>query len=265
MGNGGGSTPVLFPLAFYSIPTQAVWPYMQQWHLDIQQQMFKDTVLVLAYVGSKGTHLDRQDDSNQIYPVSASQNPFQPGQPITSDACNSATSYLPAFTQSGVPIVGQAYNNLQVACGLSPDPFRPYYGVGAITRLDNGASSTYNAFQASARRTVGALQFSVAYTWSHSIDDSSSRYDVGALNAYDLSANRASSSFDIRQMLNISYVYDLPFFKSPGKLHLVPGRLATFWYYDLPDRDAVLGHQWRGLCRQRRQRQSQQHHRRILR
>ncbi len=223
LGTGGGTTSVLFPLAFISIPTHAVWPYVQQWHLDVQQQIYKDTVVMASYVGSKGTHLGRQYDSNQVYPVPLSQDPFQPGQPITADACNAAGSYLPAFTQSGVPILGQAYNNLQVACGLSPDPFRPYYGVGAVTRLDNGASSTYNAFQASARRTVGAFQFSVAYTWSHSIDDSSSRYDVGALNAYDLSANRASSSFDIRHMLNISYIYDLPFFKAPGKLHTFLG------------------------------------------
>jgi hypothetical protein len=223
LGNGGGNTPVLFPITFFSIPTQATWPYMQQWHLDVQQLLGKNMVLTVSYVGSKGTHLGRQYDSNQIYPVSNSQNPFQPGEPITADICNNATSGLPAFTQSGVPIVGQAYNNLQVACGLSPDPFRPFLGIGAITRLDNGASSTYNAFQVLARRTVGALQFSVAYTWSHSIDDSSSRYDVGALNAYDLAANRASSSFDIRHMLNISYVYDLPFFKSPGKLHTFLG------------------------------------------
>ena len=223
LGNGGGNTPVLFPLAFYSIPNHATWPYVQQWHLDVQQQVYKDTVLTASYVGSKGTHLGRQYDSNQVHTVPLSQDPFQPGEPITSDACGAATSSQPAFTQSGVPIVGQAYNNLQVACGLSPDPFRPYYGIGAITRLDNGASSTYNAFQASARRTTGALQFSVAYTWSHSIDDSSSRYDVGTLNAYDLSANRASSSFDIRQILNISYIYDLPFFKSPGKLHTFLG------------------------------------------
>src|SRR5271166_5375115 len=223
LGNGGGNTPVLFPLAFYSIPNHATWPYVQQWHLDVQQQVYKDTVLTASYVGSKGTHLGRQYDSNQVHTVPLSQDPFQPGEPITSDACGAATSSQPAFTQSGVPIVGQAYNNLQVACGLSPDPFRPYYGIGAITRLDNGASSTYNAFQASARRTTGALQFSVAYTWSHSIDDSSSRYDVGTLNAYDLSANRASSSFDIRQILNISCIYDLPFFKSPGKLHTFLG------------------------------------------
>jgi hypothetical protein len=196
---------------------------MQQWHFDIQQQLGKSTVLTMAYVGSKGTHLGLQDDLNQIHPVSASQNPFQPGQPITSDICNAASSYQPAFTQSGVPIIGQAYNNLQVACGLSPDPFRPFYGIGAITQLSNRASSTYNALQVSVRRTVGALQFSAAYTWSHSIDNSSDRYDVGALNAYDIAANRASSSFDIRNMLNVGYIYDLPFFKSAGKLHAVLG------------------------------------------
>ncbi len=223
LGSGSGSTPIAFPLSFYSIPTHAIWPYVQQWHLDIQQEVARSTVVTVSYVGSKGTHLGRQYDSNQVVPVPLSQDPFQPGQPITSDICTAASGYQPAFTQSGVPIVGQAYNNLQVACGLSPDPFRPYSGIGAVTRLDNGASSTYNAFQASARKTIGALQFSVAYTWSHSIDDSSSRYDVGALNAYDLAANRASSSFDMRHLLNISYIYELPFFKSPGKLNTLLG------------------------------------------
>lgn len=223
LGSGSSATPIAFPLSFISLPNQMNWPYVQQWNLSVEQQAFKNTVISLAYVGSKGTHLGRQYDLNQIYPVSGSQNPFLPGQPITSDICNAATSYAPASTQSGVPIVGQAYNNLQVACGLSPDPFRPYYGVGAITRLDNGASSTYNALQIAARKTAGALQVNVAYTWSHSIDDSSDRYDVGALNAYDLSANRASSTFDIRQMLNVSYIYDIPFFTKSGALHAIFG------------------------------------------
>ena len=52
---------------------------------------------------------------------------------------------------------------------------------------------------------------------------SCSRYDVGALNAYDLAANRASSSFDIRHRLNIGYVYALPFFKSSAKMHTFLG------------------------------------------
>src|SRR5271166_6238786 len=172
-----GGVGLLSPLSFISIPTKAVWPYIQQWHLDIQQQWFKDTVLTFAYVGSKGTHLNRQDDLNQLYPVPASQNPYLPGEPI-GGINNSSPDCTSMTTPSGVPVTGQAAINLGVACGNDPNPYRPYYGVGTITQLVNAASSTYNAFQFSARRNVGALQINLAYTWSHSIDDSSDRYDA---------------------------------------------------------------------------------------
>jgi hypothetical protein len=220
-GGTTGSTPI-FPLSFYSIPTAAVWPYVQQWHLDIQRQLTKDTVLVLAYVGSKGTHLNRQDDLNQLYPVPASQNPYLPGEPI-GGVDNSSGDCTTFMTPSGVPITGQAAINLSVACGADPNPFRPFYGVGTITQLQNAASSTYNAFQVSARKTAGSLQFTLAYTWSHSIDDSSDRYDGDFVNTYDPAANRASSAFDIRQMLNVGWVYDLPFFRKPGLTNKILG------------------------------------------
>jgi hypothetical protein len=77
--------------------------------------------------------------------------------------------------------------------------------------------------QLSVRRTVGNLTLSVAYTYSHSIDNSSDRYDGAFVNSYNLAANRASSSFDLRHNLAISYVYGLPFFKQPGLAHTVLG------------------------------------------
>ena len=220
-GGTTGSTPI-FPLSFISIPTQAVWPYIQQWHLDIQRELTKNTVLVLAYVGSKGTHLNRQDDLNQLYPVPAAQNPYLPGEPI--GGINNSSGDCTTFTTpSGVPITGQAAINLGVACGGDPNPFRRFHGVGTITQLQNAASSTYNAFQVSARKTAGALQFTLAYTWSHSIDDSSDRYDGDFVNTYDPAANRASSAFDIRHMLNLGWVYDLPFFHKPGLTNKILG------------------------------------------
>jgi hypothetical protein len=73
------------------------------------------------------------------------------------------------------------------------------------------------------RRGVGGLQLNVAYTYSHSIDDSSDRFDGSFVNSYNPSANRASSSFDQRHILNIGYVYDLPFFKAPGLSNKVLG------------------------------------------
>jgi hypothetical protein len=190
--------------------------------LDVEHQVTKDTVVTLAYVGTKGTHLNRQDNLNQLYPVPAALNPYKPGEPI--GGINNSSGDCTTFTTpSGVPITGQAAINLGVACGGNPDPFRPFYGAGVITQIQDAASSIYHAFQFSARKNTGALQLSVAYTWSHSIDDSSDRYDADFVNTYNPAANRASSAFDIRHLLNAGWVYDLPFFKNPGLTNKILG------------------------------------------
>ena len=222
IGTSAGTTAPIYPLTFISIPTKAVWPYIQQWHLDVQHEISKNTVLTVAYVGSKGTHLNRQRDLNQLLPVSAANNPFKAGEVLTSSLCDPAgDGSAPPLnvTPSGVPITGQAYNNLQVACNwATADLFRPYQGLSTITRLENAASSIYHSFQVEARRNVGQLQLNLAYTYSHSIDDSSDRYDGSFVNSYDPSLNRGSSSFDARHMLNIGYVWDMPFFKSGNRV-----------------------------------------------
>jgi hypothetical protein len=215
---GGGG--LLFPLSVTSIPTKAVWPYMQQWHLDVQHELFRNTVVTLGYVGSKGTHLTLQRNLNQLFPVPASQNPFPPGQPITQGICDN-------MAINGVPVTGHAATNLSVACGNDPNPSRNFIGYGDITSLELAANSIYNSFQATARRTTGALTMSFAYTWSHSIDDSSDRYDTTFVNSYNLSANRASSNFDQRHVVQASWVYDLPFFKSTG----VANKILGGWQY----------------------------------
>jgi len=114
-------------------------------------------------------------------------------------------------------VTGQAAINLGVACGNDPNPFRPFVGFAGINFPEFEANSIYHALQFSARRSIAPLTLTVAYTFSHSIDDAS---DGGAFNApsfvdsYDVRRSRASSDFDQRHMLNISYVYDLPFFRS---------------------------------------------------
>ncbi len=232
---GAGAVAPSFPANFYSIPKQVVWPYMQQWHLDIQREMPSHIVTTFSYVGSKGTHLGRQSDLNQLLPTPLADNPFLPGQPITDTECapfdpltNTGSLQnvgLPNVTGivNGQTVSGQAAINLQTACGNDANPYRPFYGIGNITRLENKASSIYHAFQLSVRKTVGSLSLSGAYTYSHSIDDSSDRYNGDFVNSYDVSANRASSSFDQRHMLNIGYVYDLPFFRKQGLTHSLLG------------------------------------------
>jgi len=232
VGGSSGTAAPSYPLSFLSIPNKAVWPYVQQWHVDVQKELPGHSVMTVAYVGSKGTHLGRQLDLNQLYPVSAAQNPYGPGQIISATDCAGVSVTGQQATAVATPGAGTTYTTLQtggwaqnlaVACGGNADPYRPYYGVSTITRLENKASSIYHALQVSARKSVGALNLTAAYTYSHSIDDSSDRYDGSFVNSYNPAMTRASSSFDERHMLNVSWIYDLPSLKSKGWTNTVIG------------------------------------------
>ncbi len=250
IGASTGTAAPSFPLSFTSIPNQVVWPYMQQWHFDVQHELPGNTVLTVSYVGSKGTHLGRQRDLNQLFP--AAQNPYSKGQPISpqitypngtsaSSDCGPTDPLTGTFYQDsyGVPtqastataaipyggfgVMSPAVNLGVAACGTNANYLRPFYGIATITRLENKSSSTYHALQVSARKSVGALSLTGGYTYSHSIDDSSDRYDGNFVNSYNVASSRASSNFDERHMLNVGYVYDLPFFKKPGLSHTFIG------------------------------------------
>jgi hypothetical protein len=244
----GGGTP---PLNFVSIPNKATWPYMQQWHLDVQHDLGKNTVATVSYVGSAGVHLTRSYEYNQMHAVPASQNPYAPGQPINTafdcswgpgnaqpnavvDAYGVPTNAVTSFgtpvpynapVANGLP--SGAAVNLFVACGNNAAPFLPYAGIGSITRKDLTGSSNYNALQTSLRHSIGGLQLNAAYTYSHSIDDSSDYNDSGFVDSYALNAYRASSNFDERHIINIGYVYDLPFLKGKS----LADRLLGGWQW----------------------------------
>ena len=47
-----------------------MWPYVQQWNLNVQRELSHDLVGGLAYVGSKGTHLTAELQINQLKPLS---------------------------------------------------------------------------------------------------------------------------------------------------------------------------------------------------
>jgi Carboxypeptidase regulatory-like domain len=221
-GTGGA-----FPLNVTAIPTKVQWPYAQQWSLSVQRELPWNLLGSLAYVGSTGTHLTALLQINQLVPLNASENPFQPGQPIDPAVCSDSLL-------GGAPINGQvvspgtpAYVNLEAACnGLLPNGQVPFGvpipnalrqpgsavapGMGQIFSLENVAKSSYNAMQLTLRRTQGPLTLGLSYSYSHSIDDSSDRSSTVFVNAYNLAENRASSDFDERHLLNIDYIYELP-------------------------------------------------------
>jgi hypothetical protein len=223
---GGGDA---FPINVTAIPTKAVWPYVQQWSLSLERELPKSMLATFGYVGSKGTHLTAERQINQLPPLSGSANPFGPHEPLHSTgpdgypygdcafALNSPQN--PSRLENGTPVNSSSpfYTNLAAACfgapgvGL-PDPntYRPYFGLGQIFSLENTGTSSYNSFQTTLRRTAGPLNFGVAYTYSHSFDDTSDRSDATFVNSYDLKSNKASSNFDQRHLLHISYIYELP-------------------------------------------------------
>src|SRR4029077_2648833 len=141
-------------------------------------------------------------DLNQLRPTPLSADPYKPGEPIGANDCTTGMTpsgvVVAGFNPGGLPTPGTPGLNLYAACGNNIDGFRPFLGYGDIRRQENFASSTYHGLQASVRKTVGALQMSFAYTWSHSIDDASSGGDSGFVDSYNFHINRASSNFDQR-------------------------------------------------------------------
>ena len=229
------SAPAAFPIDVTSIPTKSIWPYVQQWSFSVQRQLPKDMVASLAYVGSKGTHLSAELQSNQLSapPVGPdtgifpSGNPFNPGQPLTVDG-ECASFQNNHFLVNNIPIAPPqpAFNNLAAACfgardlingqvlsGIpNPNTLRPYFGFQRILSLQDIADSQYHAMQATLRRTRGPLTVGLSYTYSHSLDDSSDRSDASFVNSADIKSSWASSNFDQRHLFNFNYIYDLPKF-----------------------------------------------------
>jgi hypothetical protein len=251
-----------FPISVTAIPTKAVWPYVQQWSASIEHELPGNAMISLAYVGSKGTHLTTEREINQLAPLSTSANPFGAHEPLQVKGYNSAvsggssygdcaTSSSGAFTLTNGTIIqygDTGYSNMIAACyaargavsgsttatqlGVSPNSLRTYKGIAEIHSLENIANSSYNAFQASLRKVQGRFTLGVAYTYSHSLDNASDRSDATFVNSFDMKASHASSNFDQRHMLHVSYIFDLALVKF----------LDNFLNYEYHDPDSAAGY-----------------------
>jgi hypothetical protein len=99
---------------------------------------------------------------------------------------------------------------------------RRWPALGNVNNLQNDAVSSYNALLTSLeKRFSNGLNFLVAYTWAHGIDDvciiSGSGNCVGAGgNIWNFRYDRGNSTdTDQQHRLSVSYQYELPF--GPGK------------------------------------------------
>jgi len=86
----------------------------------------------------------------------------------------------------------------------------------------NIGHASYNALELSARHTTGRLEFSAAYTFGKSMDQSS---NIGEeVNPFNPSLSYALSAFDVKHNFVVSYEYQLPFDR-----WLHPSRLTNGW------------------------------------
>ena len=93
---------------------------------------------------------------------------------------------------------------------------RPISGFDNILFIESSGSSTYHALQLRAHKRLSrSLSFLGAYTYSKSIDNSSSflgsdGYNNTPQDSGNLAAERALSSFDLRHRVSWSLLYSLP-------------------------------------------------------
>jgi outer membrane receptor protein involved in Fe transport len=154
-------------------------PYLENYNLNLQQELTRHAVLQVGYVGSQGHKLFRFRDLNQPTAEQIHAYDYQ-----TFGCC-----------APGKYTSGGTYYNYE----------------------ESSANSMYHALQTSLRiNGWHGLTTTLNYTWSHSIDDASDGEDFvpNAAQPNDSTApirlNRGNSNFDIRKRLTWNFIYEFP-------------------------------------------------------
>lgn len=170
-------------------------PYLQNYNLNLQQQLTRKMVVQLGYVGSHGSKLWDFLDINQ---PSAAQ--------IWAADCAGVTP-LPAV---GQPCPGGSIQDFGVPRRLTGNNFSYIYYEGS------GAKSDYNSLQATYRiDDWHGFTSAVNFAWSHSIDTASDGDDyvpnaAQPTDSTEPQLNRGNSNFDVRKRLTWNFIYQLP-------------------------------------------------------
>jgi outer membrane receptor protein involved in Fe transport len=167
-------------------------PYVYQYNLSLQRNLFFDTVLEANYVGSAGHGLTSLKDVNPM-------------------------------------VLGTTGRQLDSSC---PPQYADTGCFGQLPEFQNVSNANYNAFETSLTRQpassrLGTLYYTLAYTFAHNIDNASGfeqRND--AVPVYAPRLRYASGDSDVRQRISFSGGWDLPFNRLWGS---GPKRLTQGW------------------------------------
>ncbi len=178
--------------AVYLVDPHLRTPYVYQYNLSLQRNLFADTILEANYVGSSSHGLTSLKDINPT-------------------------------------ILGSTSRTLDGTC---PVQYQSTGCFGQLPEFQNTSNANYNAFEASLQRQpkesrLGTIYYTFAYTYAHNLDNASGfRQRNSVVPAYDSNFFYASSDSDVRNRISLSGGWDLPFDRawSSG-----PKRLTKGW------------------------------------
>ena len=183
----GATTKNSFPSSLTNIRYDNNTPGTANFSLGIQREVNPSIIAVVQYVGSNGWSQNNDRAINtlplsNIDPADPTKNPW--------------------------------YDRQQVATGkANANQYRIFPGFAGITQEENQTNFTYNSLQAGLRvENRHGLTTQIAYTWGHNISIVAN--DLNSIsNPFNAGYDKGSDlSFDRRQILNVSYVYALPWY-----------------------------------------------------
>src|SRR5579862_1890172 len=229
------------------LPANVKYPYAESWNFGIQHVFKTNYTADVRYVGSRGIDLNVQNRLNFVNGITAATavptyiqaptqaevnglanawaqcDPTQLGLVNGVQICKGLATSTNGYWQVGdIPgTLSYGYNDTEVPPGGGYDPAWYNAGfTGSVTGYEPWGASTYHGLQAQLnRRFANGLQFQAAYTWSHTIDNSTADFhstDISPRRPQDfrnLAAERSNSILDHAHRLTITTIYDAPWYK----------------------------------------------------
>jgi hypothetical protein len=224
LANGGISGSMLPPnptLAQLRQGTTAWLPnqelgYAETWNLGVEHQFAKDYTLEVRYIGTRGVHLLVQTELNRLAAVTS-------------------TNFLPTYMQrpsqatlDSLPVT------LTQLKAIPINPFAPYGFTGIITSYEPNGNSLYNGLATELKKRLSRnLLLQAAYTWSHTMDDSTAEINTTALTPRrpqdfgNMTGEWSTSALDRRHRATLTWLYETPWF-SKDKNRLLRGVLGNY-------------------------------------
>jgi carboxypeptidase family protein len=211
--------PIYNGIAFQDAAT--VSPMAENFNLTLERQLPSSSILSIGYVGAVAHHLTRGVPAN--VPTLASIQAYC-AVPANAGNCGPGADFA---LWLAAPQLFQ-YNSLT---------------YGPIDDITTTGNSRYSSMQVSwNKRMAHGLQTLVAYTYSHSIDNTSgfeassfggAGFGAGgferAANPYCPRCDYGNSIFDARHRLAISYVYNIPSIRKVSFFQRAPSRIFEGW------------------------------------